>query len=216
MEFNICYAGRVVEQQQVICAVLLDSQDRVVRSLLPDGAEWSVIEELMVILKPFALATTVLSGSSYGTISIVSPLIHKFCSNLDRKEDDCENLKQIKVAIQSDLQGRYVGDTAKLLQEAAFLDPRFKQLNFLSDDERRDTIERMKVKMLLAASDGLCHVRSVKWSPAVKWSIISPANPLVLSHLRRIKLHSTYCLTMLTMTYQQDNHLLTEKRLRPR
>ena len=144
---------RVVEQQQALCAVLLDSQDRVVRSLLPDGAEWSVIEELMVILKPFALATMVLSGSSYGTISIVSPLIHKFCSNRDRKEDDGENLKQIKVAIQSDLKERYVGDTAKLLQEAAFLDPRFKQLNFLSDDERRDTIERTKVKMLLAASD---------------------------------------------------------------
>ena len=141
---------RVVEQQQALCAVLLDSQDS---SLLPDGAEWSVIEELMVILKPFALATTVLSGSSYGTISIVSPLIHKFCSNLDRKEDDSKNLKQIKVAIQSDLKERSVGDTAKLLQEAAFLDPRFKQLNFLSDDERRDTIERMKVKMLLAASD---------------------------------------------------------------
>ena len=144
---------RVVEQQQALCAVLLDSQDRVVRSLLPYGAEWSVIEELMAILKPFALASTVLSGSSYGTISIVSPLIHKFCSNLDRKEDDGENLKQIKVAIQSDLKERYVGDTAKLLQEAAFLDPRFKQLNFLSDDERRDTIERTKVKMLLAALD---------------------------------------------------------------
>jgi len=81
---------RVVEQQQALCAVLMDSQDRVVRSLLPDGAEWSVIEELMVILKPFALATTVLSGSAYGTISNVSPLIHKFYSHLDRKEDDSE------------------------------------------------------------------------------------------------------------------------------
>ena len=78
---------------------LLDSQDRAVHSLLPDGAEWNVIEELMVILKPFALATAVLSGSSYGTISIVSPPIHKFCLNLDGKEDDSENLKQLKVAI---------------------------------------------------------------------------------------------------------------------
>jgi len=39
------------------------------------------------------------------------------------------------------------------LQEATFLDPRFKLLNFLADDERKDTIERMKVKMLLVASD---------------------------------------------------------------
>ena len=77
---------RVVEQQQPLCAVLLDSQDRVVRSLLPDGAEWIVIEELLAILKPFAIATTVLSGSSYATISIVCPLIYKFCSTLNENE----------------------------------------------------------------------------------------------------------------------------------
>ena len=144
---------RVVEQQQALCAVLLDSQDRVIRSLLPDGAEWTVIEELLSILKPFAIATTVLSGSSYATISIVSPLIYKFCSSLDGKEGDSENSKQIKVAIQSDLKERYKWDTAKMLQEAAFLDPRFKHLNFLSSDEKTDTIERVKVKMLLAALD---------------------------------------------------------------
>ena len=57
MEFNICYAGKGSRAAQVLCAVLLDSQDRVVHSLLPDEAEWSVIEELMVILKPFVLAT---------------------------------------------------------------------------------------------------------------------------------------------------------------
>ena len=55
---------RVVEQQQALYAVLLDSQDRVKRSLLPDGAEWTVIEELLSVLKPFAIATTVLSESS--------------------------------------------------------------------------------------------------------------------------------------------------------
>ena len=92
--------------------------------------------------KPFAIATTVLSGSSYATISIVSPLIYKFCSSLDEKEGDSENSKQIKPAIQSDLKERYKGDTAKMLQEAAFLDPRFKHLNFLSSDEKTDTIER--------------------------------------------------------------------------
>ena len=53
--------------------------------VIPDGAKWSVIEELLVIFNPFAIATTVLSGSSYGIISIVSPLIHKFCSNLMKR-----------------------------------------------------------------------------------------------------------------------------------
>lgn len=145
---------RVVEQQQAVCAVLLDTQDRVIRSLLPDGAEWTVIEELLSILKPFAIATAVLSGSSYATISIAWPLIYKFCSSLNGKEGDSENSKQIKAAIQSDLKEHYKGDTAKMLQEAAFLNPRFKHLNFLSSDEKTDTIERVKVKMLLATSDG--------------------------------------------------------------
>ena len=113
-----------------------------------------MIEELLSILKPFAIATTVLSGSSYATISIVSPLICKFCSSLDEKEGDSENSKQIKAAIWSDLKECYKGDTAKMLQEAAFLDPRFKHLNFLSSDEKTDTIERVKVKMLPAASGG--------------------------------------------------------------
>ena len=39
-----------------------------------------------------------------------------------------------------------------MLQEASFLDPRFKHLNFLSSDEKTDTIERVKIKMLFAAS----------------------------------------------------------------
>ena len=43
----------IVEEQQALCPVLLDSQDRAVCSLFPDRAEWSVIEELMVILKLF-------------------------------------------------------------------------------------------------------------------------------------------------------------------
>ena len=111
-----------------------------------------MIEELLTILKPFAIATAVLSGSSYATISIVSPLIYKFCSSLDGKESDSENCKQIKTAIQSDLKEGYKEDTAKMLQEAAFLDPRFKHLNFLSSDEKTDVIERVTIKMLFAAS----------------------------------------------------------------
>ena len=47
---------RVIKQQQAICAVLLESQDRVLCNLLPDGKEQIIIEELLAILKPFAIA----------------------------------------------------------------------------------------------------------------------------------------------------------------
>jgi len=56
-------------------------QDRTAQSLLPDGVEFSVIEEMLVILEPSVNAAT---GSSHGTISCI---IHNFCSGLDRKGD---------------------------------------------------------------------------------------------------------------------------------
>ena len=105
------------------------------------------MEELLFILKPFAIATTVLS--EYATISIICPLIYKLCSSLDGKEGDSENSKQIKTAIHSDIKEHYKGDTTLLLQEVAFLDPRFKHLDILNSDEKINTI---KVKMLLEAS----------------------------------------------------------------
>ena len=47
---------RIKKLQQPLCAVLLD-KPREVRSLLPDGDEWTVIEELLDVLKPFHKAT---------------------------------------------------------------------------------------------------------------------------------------------------------------
>ena len=88
VEFFLCYArkgGRAATGS--LCCIAAHSQDRVICSLLPGGEEWRIVG---YILKPFAIATTVLSGSSYTTISIVYPLIYKFCSSLDGKEDDSE------------------------------------------------------------------------------------------------------------------------------
>ena len=129
-----------------------------------------MIEELLAILKPFTIDTTVLSGSSYVTISTVCPVIYNFCSSLDGKEGDCENCKQIKTAIQSDIKECYKRHTAKTLQELAFLDPRFKNLNFLFNDE----IEGVEVKRYYVQHQViLCHVRTVS---SVKWSLISQLN----------------------------------------
>jgi len=61
--------------------------------------------------------------------------------NLGENESDGDNVRQIKSAIRSDLENRFEEDIAKMLQEAAFLDPTFKKLNFLSQDENTDTIE---------------------------------------------------------------------------
>ena len=70
---------RVKEQQPALCSVLLESKDKAVCSLFPDGPEWNLLEDLVTVLKPFEEATKALSGSNYPTISIINPLLYQVC-----------------------------------------------------------------------------------------------------------------------------------------
>ena len=69
----------VKEQQPALCSVLLESKDKAVCSLFPDGPEWNLLEDLVTVLEPFEEATKALSGSNYPTISIISPLLYQVC-----------------------------------------------------------------------------------------------------------------------------------------
>ena len=67
---GFCYAIKGSRTATGSLCCIIDSQDRVIHSLLLNGAEWTVTEDLC-ILKPIAIATTALSESSYATINIV-------------------------------------------------------------------------------------------------------------------------------------------------
>ena len=116
---------RVQEQQAAICAVLAESRDRTIRSLLPENEEWSTIEDLLSVLKPFCDGTTIMSGSRYPTFSLMAPLLHKLLAVIHKiQKNDSEVLKNIKRSIASDLQSRYNShSTRKCLKIATFLDP---------------------------------------------------------------------------------------------
>ena len=49
-----------------------------------------------------------------------------------------------------------------MLQEAAFLDPRFKNVAFLSQDENTDTIETLKLKNVASEEPVVCEDCDVK------------------------------------------------------
>ena len=70
---------RVKEQQPALCSVLLESKDKAVRSLFPDGPEWNLLEDLVAVLEPFEEATKAMSGSNYPTISMISQLVYQVC-----------------------------------------------------------------------------------------------------------------------------------------
>ena len=142
---------RVQEQQAAICAVLAENRDRTIRSLLPENEEWSTIEDLLSVLKPFCDGTTIMSGSRYPTFSFLAPLLHKLLEvTLKIKEDDSEVLKNVKSSIANDLQSRYNSySTRKCLRIATFLDPRFKDLSpFIPAEEHECVYENTKTELL--------------------------------------------------------------------
>ena len=65
---------RVSEQQTAIAAVLMEGK---VQYLMPEGEEWSIIDNLIKILEPFQNITEVTSIEKFPTISSVRPLLYK-------------------------------------------------------------------------------------------------------------------------------------------
>ena len=88
--------ARFMEQQQAVCAVLLeDGGDRV---LMPSSTEFAIIEQLVDILKPFNDATEILSGDLYPTLGIVQPVFYRFLSEvLTSKLEDRDVVKKLKM-----------------------------------------------------------------------------------------------------------------------
>ena len=131
---------RFTEQQQAICAVLLDNRED--RQLMPTYQEISVVEEMIMILKSFRDATEIMSGETYPSLGIVMPLLKKILSILIPKEGDNSLVREVKNTVRSDLERRYQSDEVKhILRIATFLDPRFKSLPFV------DTSERVEIKL---------------------------------------------------------------------
>ena len=71
---------RFLEQQQAICAMLLEDGDN--RTLMPSTDEIATMEELVGILKHVYQATEILSGELYPTIGVVFPILNRFLTVL--------------------------------------------------------------------------------------------------------------------------------------
>ena len=67
---------RFLEQQQAICAMLLEDGDN--RTLMPSTDELATMEEFVEILKHFYQATEILGGELYPTIGVVFPILNRF------------------------------------------------------------------------------------------------------------------------------------------
>jgi len=133
---------RLIEQRSSITAVL--NNRAITSSQIASGLEiaekdWRFLEELRDCLKPFELATKIMSSENSPTASIVQPLIYSIRENfLQLNADDSASLREFKTTIKKDFVARFsthsrydysfMGNSQPtLLDICTFFDPRYKK-----------------------------------------------------------------------------------------
>ena len=107
---------------------------------MPGDAEITAMEVFLVAMKPIVRITEVIGGEQRVTVAPVRPLLHMLLSqHLVEKPSDAHLAKAVKNAVLIDLQSRY-NDAEALLNKACFLDPCFKALTFLSEEQKENTV----------------------------------------------------------------------------
>lgn len=135
---------RIVEQRNPILGVLNDrafTSKKLAKKHTLDNDNWELLCLLIEILKPFELATKIISGEKYPTASLVLPLIDSFTETflkpedgenvLDEKEEKTKSdpnlviVKKFKEIVRDELKIRF-GSDSTILKFATFFDPRYK------------------------------------------------------------------------------------------
>ena len=137
-----------MEQQPAICATLLSPQVTKGQSQSDlctlNETDVANAEHLVKALKPMKDATTLISEESSPTVCLIAPLQAQLCQETTGNIAESSITRDIKKAINEDLSKRYTSDLERrTLRSASALDPRFKGLPFLSEDDVAETFGRV-------------------------------------------------------------------------
>lgn len=157
-EINSTYSmlERLRSQRKAIDAVLMDQDifgENVKAALRLTQAEWTTVANIVDTLEPFQLANEILHSdrSTEDVMSIVKPVIFSICENFLKFDstDDPTPIHALKKNIKEALQryfNLYVGsaevDVPDYQDIATYLDPRYKQQEYLGNDKKRDVVRR--------------------------------------------------------------------------
>ena len=124
--------ARVMEQQQPSSLCYLKKGE-----LKPTGSEFANMELFVKTMEPIVDITEALGAQKYVTISMLGPLLYKLLNRtLKNCDSDCRLVKMMKLKMKENLHCRYTDSVLDLLNKAAYLDPHFKSLTFLTDSEK--------------------------------------------------------------------------------
>ena len=129
---------RIVEQQQAITAVLLESKHPSDRNFIVSGDTIILMESLTMVLKPLALATTMLCVEKLPSLSLVQPVLSVLLKHhLAVHENDVKDVVDLKNMIARGIKIRFSDpDLVEVMNLSTALDPRFKLLKHLPSSDR--------------------------------------------------------------------------------
>ncbi|XP_041366567.1 E3 SUMO-protein ligase ZBED1-like [Gigantopelta aegis] len=137
---------RLIEQRLSVYAVVHNMKSPGDARILDlTDSHWTIIEGMIPVLKPLYMATRIMCSEEYPTISGLDPILYSLKNHhLLVKDTDCVSVATFKEKLLADIHRRYSLNDDKILSSltmlATFLDPRYKNLPFLSD-EQRETVK---------------------------------------------------------------------------
>nr|XP_055034732.1 E3 SUMO-protein ligase ZBED1-like isoform X2 [Misgurnus anguillicaudatus] len=138
---------RFLEQQPAISAALLSPDVRRNEKDLCSLKEEDITdaEDVVRALKPMKTATQVMSEEKCPTLSVIAPLHALLLKEMTSLPEDSRVVKDMKDEIKKNLSSRYVNQK-DMLYVASAIDPRFKALPFLNEEERDRTFSKLQTE----------------------------------------------------------------------
>lgn len=120
------------------------------------NAQYTLAEQVVTLLKPFEVTTTVWSGEQYATISCVIPMALELLASLTEADSDTVAVNSMKDRMARDLRKRFclMMQPVGLEHMAALLDPRFSHLNRATAEQRESVVAAVEAKLPGEASSG--------------------------------------------------------------
>lgn len=112
---------------------------------------WDLIENIIPLLKRLKIANTLLCADNNVSISCVLPVTDMLIKHhLVESEDDELVLKKFKSDLKTMLQERFFtpSDVFIVMAMASALDPRYKKLEFLNEDQRKEVYEKIAAEVI--------------------------------------------------------------------
>jgi len=128
---------RALEQEKPVYLVFMDNDEKDL-SLTPE--EIDLLKQVESFLKPFAAATQIMCTENGVSSSCILPLIFALKNTQCKIQDrDHPCLKNMKTTIALEMQNRWPGTgTKSVAMLATILDPRYKELRYLSQSAREE------------------------------------------------------------------------------